>query len=465
MKIDCGSFRDPAGQVFTRDGQIFRSIFAPGVADYQAARDSGVLRQLIESGALLPSEEVPVDDRMPSGTALCLHHPRLPMISYPWEWSFSMLKEAALLQLEIMEQLLPHRLWLRDASAFNIQHDGRKLRLIDTLSVGRTQPESPWVAYGQFCSHFLAPLALAAYCDIRTLALWRQYINGYPLDLAARLLPKGKRYRPRLFWHLTLHSRFQESADRMENKGKQSAGTRTWNVSPNGLLGIVRSLRHTIADIHWKRFSRVWEDYGKIRTYNDEAVSRKSEYVASTVRRTGAKTVWDLGANTGEFSLIAAAQGAFVVSIDGDPACTENLYLHTSRSGSAKNILPLTMDLTNPSPGTGWAGEERMSLDSRGPADLILALALIHHLVLTGSIPLPKVAEWFHRLASYALVEFVPPDDPMVRRLLSRRGEDHLPYNESAFRSAFTPYFSTEDRCPLPNGRTLFLFRKRPPNH
>ena len=456
MAFNSGSFRDPSGQVFSRDGKIYRAIFDPGVKDFEAARDAGVYSNLIEAGLLLPHEEVAEYDLAPKGTVYCLTHPRLPMISYPWEWPFSLLKDAALIHLDAMEMLVPQGFWLRDASAFNVQYDGNRLRLIDTLSIGQRVPESPWVAYGQFCSHFLAPLAMAAYCDIRTLSLWRNYIDGYPLDLVTQIIPFWRRYRPGLFMHLTLHSRFQDVADRKENIGKEKS-TKKPKVSDHGLIGLIRSLKRTVSNIVWKRSSKLWDAYCEIRTYQDEDVAKKSEYVDRMVERLQPKMVWDLGANTGEFSLIAAAYGAFVVSVDGDPACTEHLYRRLSGEGNLRGILPLTMDLANPSPGLGWNGRERLSLRDRGPVDLILALALIHHLVLRSSVPLSLIAEWLAELSHHVLVEFVPHTDPMVQKLLRNRENEHLPYDLDVFKSSFGKFFTLVDNAQLSNGRTLFL--------
>lgn len=455
-----GSFKDPSGQVFSRDGKIYRAIFGPGVEDFEAARDAGVYRKLIKAGLLLPHEEVSDYDLTPDGAVYCLTHPYLPMISYPWEWPFSILKEAALIHLDAMEMLLGHGFWFRDASAFNVQYNGKGMRLIDTLSIGRRVPESPWVAYGQFCSHFLAPLALAAYCDIRTLSLWRNYIDGYPLDFAVKMLPFWRRYRPGFFMHLTLHARFQDVADRREDIHKKKHVKKP-RVSDRSLIGIIGSLRRTIEGIKWKRSSKIWEDYGEIRTYGEEDLAKKSKYVAKVVQRLKPNTVWDLGANTGEFSLIAASHGAFVVSIDGDPACTEYLYQRVSKKNEAMRILPLTMDLANPSPGLGWSSSERLSLNHRGPTDLALALALIHHLVFSSCVPLPLIAEWFGSLANHLLVEYVPPTDPMVQKLLMNRGDEHLPYNLEVFNSSFGKFFDLLDQTILENGRTLFLYKRR----
>lgn len=459
MVIDSGSFRDPSGCVFRRNGEVYRSIFKPGIEEYEAARDAGVYDKLIAAGCLIFHEEVDFGQWAPEGTVYCLRHPSLPMVSYPWEWPFSLLKDAALLHLEIMEILLPLGFWLRDASAFNVQYDGTRICFIDTLSIGRRIADSPWLAYGQFCSHFLAPLAMAAYGDVRTLSLWRSYMDGYPLDMTSQLLSLRRKLNPRLFMHLTLHARFQKSADKKENIGRGDSPKKV-RVSDRGLVGLIRSLRKTVRKIHWKRSSRVWESYAEIRTYTDQDVVRKSEYVEKTVRTLRPKIVWDLGANTGEFSLLASSQGAFVVSVDGDPACTERLYQKISRNAD-HSILPLTMDLANPSPALGWNSSERMSLNDRGPANLAFALALVHHLVLAACIPLPLIAEWLARIADHALVEFVPTDDPMVKKLLMNRGEDHLPYGLEVFEASFEKFFNLEDQMSLGNERRLYLFKRK----
>ena len=458
--LDPGSFRDPAGQVFTHAGSIYRSIFKPGVEDYEASKDKGAHDKLIEGGILLPHSEIPVEDFFPPGTVYGLSHPVLPMVTYPWEWPFSMLKDAAILHLDAMELLLPEGLWLRDANAFNVQYDGQKLRLIDTLSIGQRVAESPWVAYNQFCSQFLAPLAVAAYCDIRTLSLWRNYIDGFPLDLVSKLIPRRRRFSPRLFFHLTLHARVQDSADWKEELGKETV-SRKPKVSDRALTGLIHSLRRAVEGIQWKPSSKIWDEYETIRTYEQEDVARKSEFLEKMITEHRPGSVWDLGGNTGEFSLIAASQGAYVVSIDGDPACTEYLYNQVPRGNGGPSIMPLTMNLANPSPGLGWANSERPGLKDRGPADLVLALALIHHLVFSCNIPLYRIAEWFSGLAKTLLVEFVPASDPMVQKLLVNRGDEHLPYDQNVFLSAFGEHFSLAHNLKLKNGRELYYYQRK----
>jgi hypothetical protein len=459
MEIEAASFRDPSGQVFHSNGSVFRSVYASGAGNYETVKISGIYDKLIEKGYLIPHKEVETSS-FPEGTVYCLEHPKIQMISYPWEWSFSMLKDAALLHLDIMEYLMPMGFWLRDANAFNVQYHDGKLLLIDTLSIGKREEKSPWVAYNQFCTHFLAPLAVAAYSDIRALGLWRSNINGIPLDLAANLLPGLKKFRPGLCMHLTLHARFQQHSQQKRNlvhnrKNKQ------YELSDKALYGLIRSLKSTISNIRTKLHSNIWASYGGIRTYEPVDITQKTEFIRSAVAEIEPKSVWDLGGNTGEFSAVASEKGALVVSVDGDPACTDFLYRKmVVEPKVATRILPLTMDLANPSPALGWAACERKSLMDRGPADLVLALALVHHLVFSSNIPLFKIAEWFAAIGKHCLVEFILPVDPMVLKLTENRKEHH-PYSMVEFRTAFGGFFELIESVRLENGRTLFLFRKK----
>lgn len=459
MNPSSASFRDPAGHVFSNNGKIYRSIFKHGKKDYEMARDEKIYDMLINANLLVPHEEIDLPDFSPDGTIYCLKHSRIPMVSYPWEWSFSMLKSAALVHLNAMEYLVEKGFWLRDANAFNVQYDGERMRLIDTLSIGRRVLNKPWVGYGQFCSHFLAPLALAAYSDIRLLGLWRNYIDGIPLDFASKLLPRLRKIHPRLFLHLTLHARYQKESDKKSDIEKQNV-KRKPKVSDRALIGLINSLRNTVRNIKWKRKSKIWQDYDSIRTYTNEDVSIKSEYVKRIVARIKPKMVFDLGGNTGEFSFIAASLGAFVVSIDGDPACTELIYQKLSNKKGGLSILPLTMDLANPSPGLGWNNLERPSLKERGSADLVLALALIHHLVFSNNIPLMMIAEWLSSMTDNLIVEFIPISDPMVRKLLMNRGDEYLPYSEEVFLHSFNKYFKQVEKIGLDNDRYLFFYSK-----
>lgn len=457
MTIDSGSFRDPSGQVFSFNGHIYRSIFEHGREAYETARDECIYDHLTKKKLLIDHEEVTLDEA-PEGSLYVLEHPKLSIITYPWEWPFSMLKDAALLHLDIMDELLPKRFWLRDASAFNVQYAARGIILIDTLSIGLRIPESPWVAYRQFCSHFLAPLAMAAFGDIGFMGLWRNYIDGFPLGMAAKTLPPTKRFMPGLFMHLMLHARFQEGSDKKENIHLDAG--RQHKVSDMALSGIVRSLRKTISKLNCQQHSRIWADYDSVRTYEDDDVRAKKGFVKACIDEEKPEMVWDLGGNTGEFSMIAADSGAQVVSIDGDPACTDYVYNEIRKKKGYNAIYPITMDLTNPSPGLGWQCMERKSLADRGPADLLLALALIHHLLFSGNIPMDRIAMWFHSLAKNIVVEFMASTDPMIIKLTKNRPE-HLPYSLDIFLHDFGKFFDLTKKQELNNGRILFFGKRK----
>ena len=454
-KVNRGSFRDPSGQVFRQANTIYRTVYPAGASSFEKARDQGIYEQLIDQNLLLSFSESPNSDGLPPA-AYYLRHPTLPMISYPWEWPFSMLKSAALLHLEIMGKIIAQGFWLRDASAFNVQYDGNRLLLIDLLSIGQREANKPWVAYNQFCRHFLAPLALAAYVDIRTLSFWRTYLDGFPLDLTSRLLSFSQKCRPRLFLHLVLHAYFQKIGDQSLAVATTRSKTHFSDVALSGLIG---SLAKTVTAIRWKHPAQLWEKYAQIRTYQQQDIAQKSKCVEQVVQKFQPKLVWDLGGNTGEFSIIAAAAGAFVVSIDMDHGCTEYLYQKITREQISR-ILPLTMDLANPSPGLGWSHHERTSLSDRGPADLVLALALIHHLVFSSCVPLNAIAEWFASLSKYLLVEFIPLDDPMVAKLRMHHPEHHE-YSLPSFQENFCRFFDCLDQVDLGNGRILFIMQKK----
>ncbi|MBT3387704.1 MAG: class I SAM-dependent methyltransferase [Desulfobacula sp.] len=458
MNFETASFRDPSGQIFLRDDKIFRSIYSDGVEDFEAARQNSIYEESIQNGYLIEHTEASLTSA-PEGSIYCIEHPLIKMITYPWEWSFSMLKDAALLHLDMMDFLIPKGFWLRDANAFNVQCHNGKLLLIDTLSIGKRTENSPWVAYNQFCSHFLAPLAVAAYSDIRTLGLWRANINGYPLDLAARLLPTLKKYSPGLLMHLTMHAHFQKKSQKRQNL-KTKTTTRPRKFNDLALSGLINSLRKTISKIKINLKSEIWSEYDSIRTYQSDDVIIKTDFVRKIISRLLPETVWDLGGNTGEFSMTAAQGGAFVMSIDGDPACTEFIYQKRRSQKNGERILPITMDLANPSPSLGWESEERKSLTARGPADLVLSLALIHHLVFSSNIPLNRIAKWFAAIGKYCIVEYMPLDDPMVKTLTENRTEHH-PYSLEAFKSAFGIFFTELESMQLNNNRILFFFKRK----
>jgi hypothetical protein len=450
------SFRDPAGFVFRRDGVLYRAIRRPGLPHFERLLASGLYDELVEARLLVPHEEAPASTAGPDDVERVIRPEEVPFVSYPYEWSFSQLQDAALATLEIQKRALRRGLTLVDASAYNIQFLRGAPVLIDTLSLRQAADGEPWTAYRQYCQHFLAPLALMALRDVRLGQLLRIHIDGVPLDLASALLPLASRRRASLLLHLHLHARSQKRYE-----GRQLDGPRR-KVALQALLGLVDSLETGTRKLRWRPAGTEWADYYEDTNYTADGLAEKERAVASFVAEARPRTVWDLGANVGAFSRAAASAGAMVVSFDLDPACVERNYLRV-RADKETRLLPLLMDLANPSPASGWANEERMSLLERGPADAVLALALIHHLAIGNNVPLDRAARFFARAGRSLLIEFVPKSDSQVKRLLVTREDVFDGYTQAGFERAFGTYFEIRRRAPLAGSeRILYEMARKP---
>ncbi|MBE0564852.1 MAG: SAM-dependent methyltransferase [Krumholzibacteria bacterium] len=450
-----GSFRDPGGFLFRRDGVLYRQVNRSSAGDLQRLHESGLYDLLVAKGLLIPHAEAPLDLAEGPDAACVIAPEPVPFISHPYEWCFSQLQDAALATLRIQKLALGHGMVLKDASAYNIQfHRGRPV-LIDTLSLAGYREGGPWVAYRQFCQHFLAPLALMALVDVRLLALLRSEIDGVPLDLACRLLPWRTRLVPGLLMHLHLHAASQRRhADRR-------GAARPRPVSRQALLGIVGSLRGAVRRLSWRPAGTEWGDYYTDTNYSGEAARAKGELVAAFLDQAAPDTVWDLGANDGTFSRLAADRGLPTVAADVDPAAVEHNWRQVRERGEER-LLPLLLDLTNPSPALGWDHAERASLLERGPAGCVLALALVHHLAISNNVPLDRLAAFFARAGRALIIEFVPKSDSQVRRLLSTREDVFPDYGQAGFEAAFGTCFATEKVEPIPGSeRILYLMRRR----
>jgi hypothetical protein len=451
-----GSFRDPAGFVFERDGVLYRQVDRSFGERFDRFRSSGLLDELVAAGLLVRHEEADPSLAAAPGAHAVLRPERIPFVSYPDEWCFGQLKDAALTTLAAQRLALSRGFTLRDASAYNVQFLRGRSVLIDVLSFEPVRPGEPWVAYRQFCRHFLAPLALMATRDVRLGSLLAAHLDGIPLDLAVGLLPRRARLRPGLLLHLTAHARSERGRpDREARRGRSSFSGRAFE-------GLVESLESAVRRLEWDPQATTWSEYYDAgHSYSPAGLQRKEELVRKLVEESAPATVWDLGANTGRFSRIAADTGAFTVSFDADPAVVEMAYRELGRDPE-HGPLPLVMDLADPSPRRGWAHRERMSLADRGPADLVMALALVHHLAIGNNVPLASLAEWLSELGRWALVEFVPKSDPQVREMLTIR-EDVFPgYTEDGFTDAVAEPFEIVRREPIEDsGRTLYLLRRR----
>ncbi|RJX30529.1 MAG: SAM-dependent methyltransferase [Desulfarculus sp.] len=448
------SFRDPAGFVFARGGTVYRQVNQAGAADYDLLLSSGLYQELAQAGLLIPHEEAPLALALAPGAYKVIQPQAVPFVSYPYEWCFGQLKDAALATLEVQRRALARGLCLKDASAFNLQFLEGRPRFIDTLSFERYQEGRPWVAYQQFCRHFLAPLALMALRDWRLGRLSRLHLEGLPLDLAQALLPRRALLRPGLLMHIGLHAKSQArfGGRKVEVKDKAFSG--------RAMLGLVESLRGAVRGLSWRPQGTQWAAYYEDTNYSERAAQHKAELVRDMLAQAAPQTVWDLGGNTGRYSRVAAEQAGLVVSFDLDMAAVEQNYRRCQQDGE-RRILPLVMDLNNPSPALGWDLAERDSLAARGPADAALALALVHHLAIGNNLPYGRIAELLARLARWLVVEYIPPDDSQAQRLLANREAAGLhDLGPEAFAAAFGRCFQVVQTRPLAeSGRLLYLMR------
>jgi ribosomal protein L11 methylase PrmA len=456
--VDPASFRDPSGFVFRRDGVLYRQVQRSAAADWEAFRSSGLYERLVADRLIVEHEDASLGMAATPDAAAVIRPRLIEFISYPYEWAFSQLKEAALLTLELQSRALDAGMRLRDASAYNVQFDAGRPILIDSLSFEVAEPTEPWPAYRQFCEHFIAPLALMAHRDARCGLMLREFIDGIPLDLAARLLPGRTRLNLGLSAHVHLHAGAQRRASKAPPPpdGEKRPARR---ISETGQHALLDSLQRTVAGMRYEPSSH-WMEYATTTSYSEAASASKGQIVREMLSAVGGRTAWDVGANIGVYSAMAADAGYRVVAFDQDAASVE-AHWRRVRGGANPAILPLILDLANPSPAIGWALEERSSFLERGEPDVMLALALVHHLAIGNNVPLPSVARLFARMAPRAIVEFVPKGDPMTQRLLAARPDIFELYDIDGFRDAFGGPFRIRREAPIADSsRTLFLLER-----
>ncbi len=449
-----GSFRDPSGFLFHRGGRLFRQVNDSYRADYKLLMESGLYQDLTNQGLLVPHVETS-EPHMSGGGSLVIEPELIPFISYAYEWCFSQLQDAALATLAIQKKAVEHGMSLKDASAYNIQFRGCRPVMIDTLSFERYREGEPWVAYRQFCQHFLAPLALMSYSDVRLSQLLRVNIDGIPLDLASHLLPSKTHLNLGLATHIHLHAQAQQ---KYADKQAKPTGRK---MSRMAYLGLIDNLESTVKKLSWKPEGTEWGDYYAATNYTDASLEHKTQLVGEYLEKARPKTVWDLGANTGRFSRIAAERGIPTIAFDIDPAAVELNY-RECRKKEERNLLALLSDLTNPSPAIGFENRERQSLIERGPCDTAMALALIHHLAIGNNLPFAHIVDFLAGICRTLIVEFVPKSDSQVKRLLATR-EDIFPgYTQAEFEQAFAARFVTLASSPVRESeRTIYLMELR----
>lgn len=441
---DRGSFRDPNGYVFKQDDRIIRAIMPAMHSQFADIYNSGLHQRLASMGLMIGCQRIEADDLTRSSfigargeTAAALYeHPEVPMLSYPYEWTFSLLKDAAIAHLELQIQALSENYVLSDATAYNMQFiDGKPIH-IDVLSLQPYEDGQHWSGYNQFCRQFLLPLLIEAWGGVSYQAMYRGSIDGIAFDDALAILPRRKLFTSlTAFSHVYLHGKSVTTAS---SANFDSSTRKQPQLSRSNYLAILKQLQVFLKDLKIAhRNHSYWNSYATKNSYSDEMRETKLGFVRDWAAREKPNLIWDIGGNTGDYSRAALEGGARrAIVLDSDTDSLEFLYNTHTKSGVP--ILPLKMNLSDPSADIGWNQTERKGLMSRTNADGMLALAVIHHLVIGANLPLSEVVNWFLDIAPTGVIEFVPKQDPMVQQLLDQRNDVFPDYTEEHFRELVT---------------------------
>lgn len=421
-------------------GRVFRAVTPAIYEQFAAIYDSGIIARLSDQGLMIACTRVDADDAMlakftgPRGerASALYEHPRVPMLSYPYEWTFSQLKAAGLAHLDLQIAALEEGYVLSDATAYNMQFvDGKPIH-IDVLSLQEYKEGQAWSGYNQFCRQFLLPLLLEAWAGVSYQAMYRGSIDGISFPDALAILPKRKLFSSLTgISHVYLHGRSITSAS---SATSESSSRKSPAISKTRYLAILQQLRDFLADLQSKKRSETyWHSYASKNSYSDTMRDTKLSFVRDWAERVKPKLIWDIGGNTGDYSMAAIEAGAgSSIVLDGDLDSLEALY--NTRTKRGVPILPLAMNLSDPSPDLGWKQSERKGLMSRANSDGVIALAVIHHLVIGANLPFDEVINWLLDIAPDGIIEFVPKRDPMVRQLLEMRADLFPDYTEERFR-------------------------------
>jgi SAM-dependent methyltransferase len=458
------SFRDPAAQVFFCDGRVFRAIDSATNQALKALEQKGILSKWAAEGKIVSTKWVTKEQFEPAelpimpDTAAFLEHEFLSFISYPSEWSLSMLADAALLTLDLQIALISEGYSLKDASAYNIQFRRGKPLFIDISSIEKPERLDLWYALGQFQRMFLFPLLLLLERGIDLRSYFLSHLDGWPLEQVVRSFQGLGKWKPSLLLDLTLPAML----DKRSRTARAGSGPRKNSGGPEAQLINLRRIRGKICKLAQSyKTSSEWSGYTQTCTYGNEAETFKKRVVREFLVEKKPARVLDLGCNTGEYTRIAAESGAEVLAADADHDAVELLYRDGRDKG--RQIHPLVLDLANPTPAIGYLNRERSSFLERGRSNCVLALALIHHLHVSANFPLSLIAELFDALTSdYLVLEFVPREDEMFQRLIQFRRDIYAEYTLENCISSLASRFRLLGRESIPGThRTLLLLQKQ----
>lgn len=452
-RAEPSSYRDPAGSVFYDAGTVYRALGERGAADFDALEASEFFRTQSDAGRIVGTRRTSLER---DGAALVLEHDRIPVVTYPYEWTFSMLKDAALLQLQLLAAALEEDLILKDSTPYNIQWRGASPTFIDIGSFERLREGEPWLGYRQFCELFLYPLMLRAHLGLGHQHWLRGSLEGITAAEMNSLLSGRHRFKPGVMLDVRLQARAHERLADAEIDARSKL--KEAGFKKELIQGNVRRLTKIIHKLTWKDEPSEWSDYASDCGHVGDDRGSKSEMVRRVVDSHQPATVWDLGANDGHFSRIAAETADLVVALDADELTLDTAYRQFKADGST-NIQPLLADLANPSPAHGWRGRERTPLIDRSQPDLVLGLAVMHHVILGRNVPTREFLSWLAELEAPIVLEHVGWTDPMVKKLIANRRDEeiHQDYDRAMFRAIVDEMFDIRQEVQLPSDDRILL--------
>lgn len=446
------SYRDPSGFLFYRDGVLYRQVNRCFAEDFDQFINGGLYHHLVEQQMLLHHQTVGENLTGTEQWYQTLQPEELSYVSYPYEWCFDMLKDAALLTLDAATEAMKFGMMLKDASAYNVQwHQGRMM-FIDTLSFEKYDEQKPWIAYRQFCEHFFAPLALMHYLKEPIQPVMMAYADGIPLALVKKTLPLKSKWHLHTYLHLHLHA---SMATRSSTKTQRKKP-----FTRRKMQDLLRSLREGIEKFSLSGHSGVWSGYYEEANQRTNYIAIKKKILATWIDALSVETVLDAGSNEGTFSELFSAKARSVISIDLDHYAV-NTWYRKIREKRLANVHPLLVDLAHPSPSIGVNNRERGSFLQRTRVDLVLALALIHHLGIGKNISFEQIAETFSSLGKRLIIEFVPRTDEKIEMMLLQKKDIYSWYTEEEFLRSFEKKFRMVEKIMVgDSGRTLYLFER-----
>ena len=428
-RIEPGSFRDPGGRVYLREDRILRAVMPSAAPAFELAEQAGVLRRLSDAGKLVDYTRVAQDTLPEVAAAHVLEHPRVPFISYPYEWSFALHKAAALFHLDLHLDLLKSGFTLSDATAYNVQFDGTRPVFIDHLSIRPYNEGEIWEGHRQFCMQFLNPLLMWSALDVQPNHWFRGNLEGVAPEDLSKLLPLRKKLSWTVLTHVVAQAAMQ---NRSVRKAEGSAQYRATRLPRHAMTGMLEGLRRAIVGLKIPSHATVWGDYAGRNSYQSDEARAKAAFVGQMTASVQPGLLFDIGCNSGDYSKVALENGARrVVGFDFDHAALELAYDRARQEDLA--FLPLWLDAANPSPAQGWAQGERKGFADRAGADALVALAFIHHIAIGRNVPLDMATDWLVSLAPRGVIEFPHKADPMVQTLLSQRTDIFPDYGNEQF--------------------------------